>query len=128
MIVCSCTGATDRDIRAGRVKLGKCGGCAPAVAKIRKNIPEVQSYATLEHCHDVLLCRVHASAACAGRPCPLHNRTDHHMRGFPQHYREDRGFMERICPHGVGHPDPDCIRADPVHGCDGCCRENRSKQ
>jgi hypothetical protein len=33
--------------------------------------------------------------------------------------------MERICPHGIGHPDPD----DPafknpiegVHGCDGCC-------
>jgi hypothetical protein len=30
--------------------------------------------------------------------------------------------MERICPHGVGHPDPDDVFAtDTVHGCDGCC-------
>lgn len=34
--------------------------------------------------------------------------------------------MERICPHGVGHPDPDCMYAkrDTVHGCDGCCLES----
>lgn len=33
--------------------------------------------------------------------------------------------MERICPHGVGHPDPDEIdlevNAKGIHGCDGCC-------
>jgi hypothetical protein len=30
--------------------------------------------------------------------------------------------MERICDHGVGHPDPDEFMADVwVHGCDGCC-------
>lgn len=41
--------------------------------------------------------------------------------------------MERICPHGVGHPDPDHIAfvervagkdvasVEAVHGCDGCC-------
>jgi hypothetical protein len=34
--------------------------------------------------------------------------------------------MERICPHGVGHPDPDeyaiASGGDAgVHGCDGCC-------
>lgn len=37
------------------------------------------------------------------------------------HWRDDRSFMERICPHGVGHPDPDDEHADPIHGCDGCC-------
>jgi hypothetical protein len=61
------------------------------------------------------------------RPCPLHGRTQHHMRAWAQNWRDDRGVMERICPHGIGHPDPD----DPafqkneyegVHGCDGCCR------
>jgi hypothetical protein len=39
--------------------------------------------------------------------------------------------MERICPHGVGHPDPDDaayhIRIGQgyktIHGCDGCCRQ-----
>jgi hypothetical protein len=42
--------------------------------------------------------------------------------------------MERICPHGVGHPDPDHLAfveerygtdeasVESVHGCDGCCR------
>lgn len=32
-------------------------------------------------------------------------------------------MMERVCEHGVGHPDPDCMYAqqDPAHGCDGCC-------
>jgi hypothetical protein len=58
------------------------------------------------------------------------------MRKFPQNWRADRFLMERICPHGIGHPDPD----DPkiynapkgknyrigglivfLHGCDGCC-------
>jgi len=47
------------------------------------------------------------------------------MRKFPQHFRYDRYLMERICPHGVGHPDFDDPKAsDPVesvHGCDGCC-------
>ena len=47
------------------------------------------------------------------------------MRDWPQHYREDTGVTERICPHGVGHPDPDqAWPADDwrwVHGCDGCC-------
>ena len=31
--------------------------------------------------------------------------------------RFDRSFMERICVHGVGHPEGD----DLMHGCDGCC-------
>ena len=45
------------------------------------------------------------------------------MRDWPQHFRDDRGIMERICPHGVGHPDPDdYLAGDGMHGCDGCCR------
>lgn len=57
--------------------------------------------------------------------CPIHNPSDHTMRAFPTHWRGDRGIMERICPHGVGHPDPDDVNVrngDGVHGCDGCCR------
>jgi len=38
-----------------------------------------------------------------------------------EHWRYDRSFMERICAHGVGHPDPDGTNADPLHACDGCC-------
>lgn len=69
-----------------------------------------------------LIYNVHPQDACAGRPCCVHNPSDHHMRSWPQHWRGDRGLMERICPHGVGHPDPDDINPDDVHGCDGCCR------
>lgn len=69
--------------------------------------------------------RVHPVASCDA-PCPIHAPTAHRMRDYPTHYRADRGIMERVCPHGVGHPDPDDIRirtgGDPgVHGCDGCC-------
>ena len=60
----------------------------------------------LEHTETVLH-NVHSPSACAGANCTIHNRSDHHMRSFPQHWRSDRGIMERICPHGVGHPDPD---------------------
>ena len=69
---------------------------------------------------------IHGPEECRGEVCAIHNMTDHHMRHFPQHYRADRGIVERICPHGVGHPDPDDYRilsgADRgTHGCDGCC-------
>jgi hypothetical protein len=56
------------------------------------------------------------------------------MSGFKQFMREDKSFLiERICPHGIGHPDPDSARfiakqegngAIWVHGCDGCCRDD----
>lgn len=67
---------------------------------------------------------VHSKSKCKGKHCPVHNPSDHHMRDWPQHFRSDRGITERICPHGVGHPDPDDINAkgsDSIHGCDGCC-------
>lgn len=77
--------------------------------------------------HTNLWLRVHNPVLCEGRPCTVHNRSDHSMRSFPQHWRGDRGMMERICSHGVGHPDPDekhspnWTEGDGVHGCDGCC-------
>ena len=75
----------------------------------------------------------HPPEKCEGEACSLHARSEHSMRAFPQHWRGDRALMERICPHGVGHPDPDHIAhvrrtrgdavadAEAVHGCDGCC-------
>lgn len=75
----------------------------------------------LEHSNERLV-NVHDTSQCESRPCPIHNMTDHSMRSFPQHFRTDRGIVERICPHGVGHPDPDSHPwTDWTHGCDGCC-------
>lgn len=67
----------------------------------------------------------HAKGKCVGQFCTIHNHSDHHMIAWPQNWRSDRGIMERMCPHGIGHPDPDDPktqdRYEAVHGCDGCC-------
>lgn len=75
--------------------------------------------------------RVHSRKLCEGRFCCIHNPSQHHMVTWPMNWRSDRGIMERLCIHGIGHIDPD--DADyrksrdgdnydsGVHGCDGCC-------
>ena len=75
---------------------------------------------------------IHEDENCEGRGCSIHHPSDHHMKDWPRHYRFDRQLMERICEHGVGHPDPDDIRYQyevlgasqtiSVHGCCGCCK------
>lgn len=71
------------------------------------------------------LTQLHDPAECEGRGCVIHHPSFHSMRLYRTHWREDRGIMERICPHGVGHPDPDSPWPKDsyqwVHGCDGCC-------
>jgi len=50
------------------------------------------------------------------------------MSEWPIIWRDDRATFERICEHGVGHPDPDQFpfweetnqMYQAVHGCDGC--------
>lgn len=77
--------------------------------------------------------RHHGADQCDGRHCVIHSPSPHHMIMWPVCFRFDRApLMERICRHGVGHPDPDSLRwleanlpmgsAWAVHGCDGCCR------
>ena len=76
---------------------------------------------------------VHRADKCLGETCPIHRPSDHHMKDWTPVLRRDKGgLIERNCPHGVGHPDPDSMLyfrgLDPewtqvmgVHGCDGCC-------
>ena len=64
--------------------------------------------------------RVHAKGNCISGYCIIHNPSDHHMRDWQLIWRNHRGF-ERICPCGVGHPDPDDSIHDGDHGCCGCC-------
>lgn len=77
-----------------------------------------------------VLLRTHGPSKCEGRPCCIHNPSPHHMREWPLNIRFDRGITERMCPHGIGHPDPDDAAYrktrpggfdDGTHGCDGCC-------
>ena len=74
---------------------------------------------------------VHPRSACEP-PCAVHAPSDHALRDAPLQWRADRQLFERVCEHGVGHPDPDDIRyrrvtrddAAGVHGCcaNECCR------
>jgi len=76
-----------------------------------------------------VLVNVHPPEQCAGRPCVMHAPSDHHMREWSTNWRGDTRVMERMCPHGIGHPDPDDVAYQKtidrawvgVHGCDGCC-------
>lgn len=69
------------------------------------------------------LVNVHDETKCWGTACVVHNPSEHHLRDWPLYWRNDRKIFERICPHGVGHPDPDDVAytGDGVHGCDHCC-------
>jgi hypothetical protein len=78
----------------------------------------------------------HGKDQCSGEYCSVHNPSDHSLVKAPLHWRSDRQLMERMCEHGIGHPDPDDLahwervygKSQPelvagrgVHGCDGCC-------
>lgn len=82
---------------------------------------------------------VHAKESCGGRRCVIHNPSDHHMKKWPWLMRTDRSnLIERLCEHGIGHPDPDSLyfftdiakyggESLSVHGCDGCCVLDRKE-
>lgn len=76
--------------------------------------------------------QIHNKEIC-NPPCAFHAPSDHHMQYWKMLWRDDRALLERICKHGVGHPDPDQLTylktkvnvgysaEKSVHGCDGCC-------
>ena len=83
--------------------------------------------------------KTHGEDRCAGQPCCVHHPSEHHMREWPLVFRLDRDALgERICPCGIGHPDPDSLAymatgmsADDaaflgVHGCCGHCSESEA--
>ena len=76
------------------------------------------------------LVNVHSPWLCEGRGCAIHNHpSQHNLVDAPLNWRTDRGILERLCRHGVGHPDHDSAKYlasrgldyENVHGCDGCC-------
>lgn len=90
-----------------------------------KSMPSIETIIV----EGIRLTNVHSWTKCYPRPCVIHRQTDHHMHGWRLHWRSDRGIFERICEHGVGHPDPDQFEYWDItnqdwqgsHGCDGCC-------
>jgi len=73
---------------------------------------------------------VHSPANCEGRGCAVHDHpSDHSLKAAPMSWHMDRNILERLCTHGVGHPDHDSAiylasigqDYENVHDCDGCC-------
>jgi len=79
-----------------------------------------------------VISRVHdRTPDCDKHGCAIHNPSKHSMDDLPMHLRSDTGLIERLCPHGTGHPDPDSmayiLRQDPSNswiGIHGCCGVN----
>jgi len=81
----------------------------------------------------------HSRVDCKPEICAVHKPSKSNpMRTWKFQVRLDKfGVMERFCPHGVGHTDPDSMvwvhsRLDKLmgvenvtalgtHGCCGCC-------
>ena len=83
---------------------------------------------------------LHTIDKCSGQFCCIHNPSDHALNKAPLQLRGDRWpLMERVCPHGIGHPDPDSVayiqrvlpggresaEYEGIHGCDGCCASTK---
>jgi len=72
------------------------------------------------------------NTGCDINGCAIHNPSYHPLSDAKQYMRADKAWLiERICDHGIGHPDPDSASFIAkqegngsiwVHGCDGCCR------
>lgn len=85
------------------------------------------SVVRLEHSDTVLL--VHREGDCLGENCTVHNRSDHPLRKWVQHWDARQACMMRLCEHGQSHIDPDetdytfdrMFRARLR--CDRCCLE-----
>lgn len=78
-----------------------------------------------------MLRNVHHPRQCAEQPwgCWIHSPLPHPLDKAPVRWRVDIGTAERVCGHGIGHPDPQDAafwwnaqhRDVTIHGCDGCC-------
>jgi len=77
----------------------------------------------------------HDSTECALEFCCIHHPSGHALASAPLRWRNDLQLMERVCVHGIGHPDIDSLvyvnaiygemaaAYVSVHSCDGCCQQ-----
>lgn len=84
---------------------------------------------------DGTLLVTHPEHACRGTHCCVHNPSDHPLRDAPLVWLPRLRSLDRICTHGIRHPDRDDFaykasqRLSPLllallsaHDCDDCCR------
>jgi hypothetical protein len=113
------------EFAAGEIAAGDMGGCY-LLWLIKRTVPPdgywSERFGFYVTGTGQVLTQTHPEGRCYGENCVVHHPSQHALRGLRTHWRGDRSLMERVCPHGVGHPDPDEINPDTVHGCCGCCQ------
>lgn len=88
---------------------------------------ERRTFGQLRQVHSIWECLLWTPGAV----CVVHNPMPGIWRGLALVWRDDKQIFERICPCGVGHPDPSQIpywvvshqHMKSIHGCCGemCC-------
>ena len=101
------------------------------VEPMKEQHPEIAIYHSCGRVDGVLV--THGDGECLLAHCALHNPSRHPLASAPLRWRSDIQILERVCPHGIGHPDPDSMDSVnalygemtagtfSVHSCDGCC-------
>jgi hypothetical protein len=58
-----------------------------------------------------LAVNIHPQRWCKGRPCAVHNPSDHALKDAPMNWDSNNGdgLFLRICHHDVAHPDYDSL-------------------
>lgn len=70
---------------------------------------------------------------CRRFGCAIHAPSGHTLRDWPTRWNDTARAIERVCEHGVAHPDPDHLgflerstgdarAVFAEHACDGCCQ------
>lgn len=75
------------------------------------------------------LVNVHPRLECVGEWCPIHRPMPGPWSNWPRQWSDERDIMERVCPHGIGHPVAEMYQwamergrgFDLVHGCCSSC-------
>lgn len=83
---------------------------------------------------DGTLLQTHPKWMCGTGFCCIHNPSDHPLRDAPMFWIDQFKSMDRLCSHGVRHPDPDdfafkvrvgvphlLLSVIGAHECDHCC-------
>ncbi|QNE35876.1 hypothetical protein [Leifsonia shinshuensis] len=93
--------------------------------------PEISIYGASGPVDGVLV--THEVGECLLAHCAIHSPSQHPLASAPLRWRSDLLILERVCPHGIGHPDADGLdhvfvvdgemaaAVLAVHTCDGCC-------
>lgn len=124
-----------RYLRNAEATLKEIEAVSPANTEFRRTGKVSKDNQVIDYAGNVI--GTHSRDVCDIRPCFVHEPSAHSMRDWPMLFRFDKmALVERLCTHGVGHPDPDSAHyfntmyertksgryyGMGIHGCDGCC-------